>query len=351
MSYQRNTSPLKMFLALAEAHPPIHSFRDENDFADWKQEVRPKVMATLGDFPARVPLNPELIVEWNEDGLCKRRYLIDVSEFISAEVIVACPENLPQGARLPAILCCHGHGAFGMAPVMGERASAEIRQSIESHNYDYGHQMAKKGFVTYAIDWIGFGTRNDNRKPNLRMMTASDWCNQLYLHATMLGMTSLSINITHGMAATDFVSSLPYVNAERLGVMGLSGGGTMSLWMGLCDDRIKAVEVICYSNLWADFGLNDINYCGMQVAPGLLKLVDVPELQGLLAPKPLLVDIGIYDPCFLVESAMRCYRKVEKIYGKAGASDRLELDLFPGTHAWSGRKAPDFFGKYLGDKQ
>ena len=41
----------------------------------------------------------------------------------------------------------------------------------------------------------------------------------------------------------------------------------MSLWTALCDDRIKAAEVICYSDRWAAFGMRDLNYCGMQVVP------------------------------------------------------------------------------------
>jgi hypothetical protein len=122
----------------------------------------------------------------------------------------------------------------------------------------------------------------------------------------------------------------------------------MTLWSALCDGRFKAAEIMCYSDLWAAFGIRDINYCGMQVAPGLYKLVDLPDLQGLLAPKPLLVDIGAYDSCFKVETAMACYRQVERIYQAAGAGERLELDLFPREHSWGGNKSVAFFEKHLG---
>jgi hypothetical protein len=234
---------------------------------------------------------------------------------------------------------------------MGDESSPEKRDAIKRANYNFGHQMAKAGFVTYAIDWIGRGDRNDNGKPNWRGQNAAggrDWCNLYYLHATMLGMTSISINVTHGMAATDFACTFPFVDKNKLGVMGLSGGGTMTTWTALCDQRMKAAEIICYSDLWAYFGIRDINYCGMQVAPGLYKLVDLPDLQGLIAPRPLLVDIGIYDACFVVDGAMMCFRQLEKIYRAAGMSRNLELDLFPGEHAWGGNKSVEFFRKHLG---
>jgi hypothetical protein len=339
-----------MFFELAREHVPQFRFDAETiqDARAWQTAAWPRVLATLGDFPAHVPLNPECMAVWEEDGLHKERWLIDVSRHISAIFIIAFPVGLAEDEKLPALLCCHGHGPHGKDPVMGNRSSAERSANIGVYNYDYGHQMAKVGYVTFAIDWIGFGERNDNNKPNfLSHNRDRDWCNLYYLHATMLGMTSLSINISHGQAAIDFASTFTQVDTARMGVMGLSGGGTMALWMGLCDDRLKAVEVICYSDLWAYFGIRDLNYCGMQVAPGLFKLVDLPELQGLLCPKPLLVDIGAYDDCFKVDTAMTCYKQVERIYTVAGGSDLLELDLFPGNHAWGGSKSKPFFKKHL----
>ena len=122
----------------------------------------------------------------------------------------------------------------------------------------------------------------------------------------------------------------------------------MTLWTALCDQRFKVAEIMCYSDLWAHFGMRDVNYCGMQVAPGLFGLVDLPDLQGLLAPMPLLIDIGAYDSCFKVDTAMACFRQLQSIYTAAGAADLLELDIFPGEHAWGANKSKSFFSKCLG---
>ncbi len=350
MTAVRNLSPHEMFFRLALEHTPSHRFsgRTAEDFARWKEETWPRVLATLGDWPPRVPPNPELIVEWTERGLRRQRWLLDVGPHIAAVCQVNIPLDLPAGERRPAILCWHGHGPYGKESVMGNASSPERQANITFHNYNYGEQMAQAGFVTFAIDWMGCGDHNDSAKPHyLNLNGTRDWCNLYYLNATMLGMTSISINTAHGMAATDFVCTLPFVDPHRLGVMGLSGGGTMTLWSALCDPRFKAAEIICYSDLWAYFGFRDLNYCGMQVAPGLYKLVDLPELQGLIAPRPLLIDIGTYDTCFFVDTALACYRQLERIYRAAGVPDRLELDLFVGEHAWGGNKSVAFFRKYL----
>jgi hypothetical protein len=345
----RNLSPNQMFIEMAKAHTPQYQFAGSTpeDFDAWKAEALPKVVATLGDYPERVDPNPQLLAEWQYKGLRRQRWIIDVQPYLSATLLV----NIPEGAgdeKLPTILACHGHGQFGKEPVMGNDSSPELRQAIADHGYNYGEVMAQQGFVTYAIDWIAFGERDDTHKPNhLSTARGRDWCNLYYLHATMFGMTSLSINVAHGKAATDFVSTLPNVDPDRLGVMGLSGGGTMTLWMTLCDERFRASEIICYSDLWWAFGMRDTNYCGMQVAPGLFKLVDLPDLQGLVAPRPLLITIGANDTCFKVDTAMQCYRQVERIYAAAGWRDRLELDLHPGEHGWAGNKSEAFFRRYL----
>lgn len=346
-----NFSPHDMFLRMAENHCPECAFagRTPADFRRWKNRALPRVMACLGEFPPAPKPDPELVAEWEHDGIRKQRWVIDVHEHMSTGMQVNIPGGIGRREKRPAILCWHGHGGEGKEPVMGNESSAQLRDKISAHNYNYGHKMAKAGFVTFAIDWMGQGEHLESARPNLHFHNGGrDWCNLYYLQATMLGMTSISVNVAHAMAAIGFACSLPFVDGGRLGVMGLSGGGTMSLWTALCDRRIKAAEIICYSDLFAAFGFRDLNYCGMQVAPGLFKLVDLPDLQGLLAPMPLLVDIGIHDTCFRVDTAMQCFKKAKRIYAAAGASGNLELDLFPNEHAWGGNKSLAFFGRHLG---
>jgi len=345
---ERNLSTNALFCAVAARHTPKFRFagRDKDDWRKWREKLLPAVKASLGKMPQKVPLNPELLAEWKEDGLVKQKVVFDVEEGLSATAYVFRPESAT--GKLSGILACHGHGQFGKETVMGNRSTPEMRVNIEQHNYDYGLQMAKAGYAVIAIDWRGFGERDDRRKPNWNDNTnGRDICNLHYIRASMLGITVLGMDVHDGMCALDYLCSLDFVDEDRIGVMGLSFGGTMTTWMAICDERIKAADIICYSDRFADFGMRDINLCGSQITPGLYELCDVPDLQGLIAPRPVLVEIGVYDDCFLVDSAMSCYREVEKIYSAADAGDKLELDLFEGGHKWSGRSSFGFFKKHL----
>ena len=274
------------------------------DFVQWQSQLLPAVRATLGRMPEKVPLNAQVKAEWREGGLIKQRVVFDVEEGLSVIAYLFRPESVT--GKLPGILACHGHGLYGKEPVMGNASTPGLAAAIAEHNYDYGLQMARAGFAVIAIDWRGFGERDDRRKPNNfglstgEPLVGRDLCNQHYLRASILGMTVLGMDVHDGMCALDYLCQQEFVDPQRIGVMGLSFGGTMTTWMSLVDPRIKAADIICYSDRFADFGMRDVNFCGSQITPGLFALCDVPDLHGLIAPRPLLVEIGAYDELSLI---------------------------------------------------
>ena len=137
----RNLSPQQMFIDLVKDHVPEYRFtgRSKGEFASWKRRAFPKVMATLGDFPDKVLARPELLAEWEEKGLRRQRWIIDVQQHISATLLVNYPLDMKRGEKRPAILCCHGHGPYGKEPVMGNNSSEALRDDIAAHAYNYGH--------------------------------------------------------------------------------------------------------------------------------------------------------------------------------------------------------------------
>jgi dienelactone hydrolase len=162
-----------------------------------------------------------------------------------------------------------------------------------------------------------------------------------------LGRTLLGSNIFDGMRVIDFLTSLEYVDPDRIGCMGLSFGGTMTTYLTLLDDRIKAADIICYATTVGHLAIYKANTCGSQIVPYLYKYADIPDVIAAIAPKPLLIESGTSDTCFWIHSALKAHDVIRRAYEVAGEPENLWIEVFAGEHSFSGRMAFDFFKKYL----
>lgn len=340
---KHNFSMVEYFNRKAQGHTPRYRFDGNNikEFQAWKNQLLTELKRLLGPMPQDVPLNPEIISEVNEHGLIKRKVILNFEKNLSAPALVYIPESAKSDPR-PAILCNHGHCEYAKDSAMGVRLAGEPQRNneIEERNLDYGLQMAKHGYVTMAIDYRGFGERSDPGNP----YHSRDKCNINFIKASLMGTNLLTLNLFDAKRSIDYLCQLDCVDSNRIGTMGLSFGGTMTTWIAMMDDRIKAADIICYSCRFKNFAIADANFCGSQFIPGLFELCDVADLHGLIAPKPLLAEIGKQDRCFNVDEAIDCSKEVSKIYKAAKVPQNYEVDLFDGGHQFSGKKALNFFG-------
>ena len=199
--------------------------------------------------------------------------------------------------------------------------------------------------MTIVIDSRGFAERGTPFKtsdPETR-------CNYLYLLYAMLGYNLLTLNIHDQMQTLDYLLTRSEVDPERIGVLGRSYGGTQAQYVGVCDERIKAVVIACYLSKTLEYTFEDVNNnCGVQFVPGLYQYGDVATVAGLIAPRPMLVQSGFADQCFAIDTAVEAHQEVRSIYRAAGAEDRLMIDIFPGQHDLNPTTAEAFFAKWLG---
>ncbi len=184
MESDRNFLMNEYYKRKAETFAPRYRFNGsgKSDFDSWKISLLPELKKALGPMPEPVDLNPEIICETEEDDIVKRRIVIDLEEDMSAPIWLYIPKSAFKKPA-PAILCCHGHGQFGKDSVMGVKIAnyPEREAEIKKFNYDYGLQMAKRGYVTIAVDWRGFGERSEGD-----VFYGKDECNMNYIKAGLL---------------------------------------------------------------------------------------------------------------------------------------------------------------------
>ena len=342
---RRNFSMIDYFNRRAESWTLRLAFQGDTkaDWEAWRGAALEKLLELLGDFPAPVDPAPEVLYSVEDDGIIRERVVFDSEEFMSVPCVVLKPADMSSDGTAPAILCSHGHGPFGKEPVAGNASSEDLRANMTRHNYNYAEHMARRGFLTISPDLRCFGERSDGPDP----YPGRDRCNVHFVRGAIMGIYTLTLNIWDMMRCIDYLESRPEVDPDRIGMMGLSQGGTMTTFTAAIEPRIKAADIIGYLNPWGDFGINDANFCGSQIVPEVYRYLDTHDIAGLIAPRPLLVEMGVHDTTFAIEKMLNGYESVKRIYSAAGASENLWADIHPGEHAFAANKAFMFFDKYL----
>lgn len=342
---RRQFSMVEYFNKRAQEWAPLLSFRGQTvaDWQAWREKAYAKFVELLGEFPKPVELAPDVIYSIREGDLIRERVVFDAEEFMSVPCVVLRPADMRADGKGRAILCSHGHGPFGKEPVAGNRSTPELEENIARHHYNYAEEMARHGFLTISPDLRVFGERSDGGNP----YPGRDKCNVHFIRGAIMGIYTLTLNIFDMMRCVDYLQTRPEVDPERIGMMGLSQGGTMTTFTTPVESRIKAADIMGYVNPWEGFGIKRANFCGSQIVPEIYKWFDTHDIAGLIAPRPLLLEMGVHDTCFPIEDQLKGYTGAKRIYEAAGAADKLWADIHPGEHGFAANKAFEFFDRYL----
>jgi len=310
------------------------------DFAPWQKALRERFIELLGGFPEeRVPLNVEEL-EWEETETYVRRKLVFTSEPY-ADV----PAHLltPRGAqgRLPAMICLQGHSP-GMHISIGV-ARDQHEKELVAGDRDIAIQAARNGFVALAIEQRCFGERGES----LQKQRSDHPCQDATMHSLQLGRTLTGERVWDVMRALDLLETMPEVDMERVGCMGNSGGGTTTFHSACLDARIKVAVVSCYFCTFAH-SLMRIYHCADNYIPGILKVAEMPELAGLIAPRKLLIVAGREDSIFPYEGVAQGAETARDIFRAAGCPDNVELVVGEQGHRFYAEQSWPIIRRWLG---
>jgi len=139
------------------------------------------------------------------------------------------------------------------------------------------------------------------------------------------------------LCALDYLASRPDVDPERLAVAGISLGGETTMYVAALDERLKLVD----SSGWLTTVENMKNgHCLCYNFPGLEERFDFSDIFSLIAPRSLVCENGTLERAgggFPVEIAQEALREIRRAYKVFGAEDKVQLDVHPGGHVFSGR--------------
>ncbi len=301
----------------------------------WQREFRKHFLECLGPAPtcpAR-PRRPRPVEIVRRAGYVRRKYWMEgeAGGFVPCYVLI--PDRDRYNGRV--LVIAHGHESH-----FDRVSGADVdREASARAFHNYGERLAERGFLTAVMCERGFGERLDPFR-------GDDSCNVAHRRAEAMGMTLPRLHIADLHRLYDLVVSLPGVDRRRVGITGLSGGGTLSYLAGAFDGRFRAVAPFCGICRYSDYAMG-FNGCGLQVVPGLYPTGDVGEVLSLIVPRPLMIAQGRLDSTFDTITARSVFADARRAYEAAGAADRIELCIYERPHQYDVDAAERFFLKWL----
>lgn len=327
---------------LAQNAPLAMRFRGSTaeECRAWQKRFRDKLAELLG--PHRPPTEWQTVAHEVAEFEDHRResLVLKAPGHPALPLYVLTPKG-PAGKR-PGVLALHGHGPFGNDAVVGIDTTPERVKNIRDLNYDYGRQLVRQGYVVVAPCFAPFGQRLGNKEA----YDGNDACAVSFVRMQLLGKVLMAENLRDALWAFELLARNKNVDSDRLGCVGLSYGGRMTMLTTAMESRIRVAVVSGALNVMQE-RIGKRYSCGAQVIPGLLEYGDIPEIASLIAPRPALWEVGQKDGLMVKEWIPRSWQNIQKAYVAIGAERNLAMDSFDGSHRWNGVEAYPFLARAI----
>ena len=316
--------------------------RTRAEAAAWQTTLRAKVSELVGSFPyERSPLRPSVIETRTFPAYRREKIVFDSRPGVSVLAYVLLPAS---GKTPPAtMICVPGHGR-GVDDIVGIDEQGRDRTDKAGYQHDFAIQVAEAGMAAVAIEPMGFGCRRD--PINARKGLSQKACDPVAGGALMLGQTLIGWRVWDVMRTIDYIATRPDLDSSRVGCVGISGGGTATLFATALEPRIRAAVVSGYLNTFRD-SVGSLVHCIDNYVPGILTWAEMHDVAGLIAPRPLFVESGEKDAIFPIHASIESFNNVREIYRVFGAADRVEQEVFPGEHSFWGKRGIPFVARHL----
>ena len=194
-------------------------------------------------------------------------YNVEISERVKSYILIP---KIKNNQKMPAVVCYHQHASkynIGKSQIVGKKSFKHLA---------YAKELAELGFVTIAIDSIGFEDRNWNHN------NKSWWGIEYYeLVSRIVKGENLFNKILHDTScAISALTSFEVVDKKNIGFIGHSFGGRVGLFISSYDKRVKASFSNCYcvrisSNMIKD---NQLRLPMELCIPNISKYIDIEDI-------------------------------------------------------------------------
>ncbi len=327
----------------------IHFFDERGDLLSksggWdarRQSIRRLLAPFLGTPPtSKPPLEAKILEETRLDTYTRRKltFQTEPGERVPAYLLV--PNNMR--GRTPVVLCPHQTTTpltSGMREPAGLNGDPTLHTAVH---------LVKREYVTFTWDALCFGERHDPARGHY-----GDAIPFYKKHPEWSLVSKMIWDLSRGI---DYLETLDFIDAARIGCTGHSHGGVTTLFGMALEDRIKAGASSCGfdtfridGNTWRwsratalmprlGFYISSpyISMDQYRAAPDSETIAtpfDLHEMLALIAPRPVFFSTSDVDFVFPNGgwSTRQAIIRLEPLYQFLNASGRIEAYYFKGGH-------------------
>jgi len=336
--------PVSYTKKLHDAAPLRLTFRapDRKEAEAWQKKLRPKLIELVGGFPdKRTPLEPQTLETRDFPGYRREKLVFQSRPGVYVLGYLLTPKT--AAPPYAAVIAIPGHGR-GVDDIVGIDEHGQDRTEKVGYQYDYAVQVTEHGMAAVAIEPMAFGCRRDPVTAKKGLGTTA--CQPAAGSALLLGQTMIAWRVYDIMRTIDWIETRRELDPKRVGCMGVSGGGTATVFGAALEPRIRAVLVSCYLNTFRD-SIMSVSHCIDNYVPGILNWAEMYDVAGLIAPRPLFAESGERDTIFPVAASRASFERVKKVYDVFGAGPLAEQEVFDGPHSFWGKRGLPFLAKHL----
>ena len=299
-------------------------------FAEWQAAFRRDLRRVLGHdvVRERAPDDPDprrVSVE-TRGAYERQKWTVRTEEGLRVPFYLLLPGGIDP--PYPVVIALHGHHAAGKDLPAGTVCDGGREpEAVTEERRDVAVQAVRRGYAAVAPDMRGFGALSDG-DPAREGHRA---CTRLQKRAQLYGRSLVGERVWDVLRLLDFAAGRPKLDADRTAIVGHSGGGAVTLLAAALDERAAPVAPNAYFCTFRD-SILAVDHCECNYVPGLLRLGEMWDVAGLLAPRPVVVAAGARDPIFPAEATRRAFERLREIYAAVGAEGRCELHVGDGGH-------------------
>ena len=128
-------------------------------------------------------------------------------------------------------------------------------------------------------------------------------------------------------------------------------GSTFTWLVGPWEPRLACLVGNCCLPTYAAIHRTHLLHCFPNFVPGLFQYGDTPDIAGLIAPRPLLLNFGETDDGSPIQEVRQGIETIRRAYQAAHAEDRFQAHVEAGAgHVLSPemwRRTREWFARHL----